>query len=260
MYNFLDDVTNPRFICVVSWQVRLLLCDFNMKFTLKIGSSVLKGCCCTAEMANSLVTLKSVLDWIQWKNRCNWTDLQQISLVLYFKIEGSVFHLVCVNCLLQKFFVVQIIVSDSFSSQEIIWYICYRLKLGSRCSLWTVLDPFLLSLIWTPVSTLLNVVIICLYIKVACIAWQRQRQRPAISNEMIQKAHIKSQSKTTNSLLMVLGIFTSTYTIWLITYYCTVDKYTDTIELIQTLTEWLWQVCTNHFYWSQFSTFHVRTA
>ena len=106
-------------------------------------------------------------------------------------------------------------------------------------------------------STLLNVVIICLYIKVACIAWQRQRQRPVISNEMIQKAHIKSQSKTTKSLLMVLGIFTSTYTIWLITYYCTVDKYTDTIELIQTLTEWLWQVCTNHFYWSQFSTFHV---
>ena len=95
-------------------------------------------------------------------------------------------------------------------------------------------------------STLLNVVIICLYIKVACIAWQRQRQRPVISNEMMQKAHIKSQSKTTKSLLMVLGIFTSTYTIWLITYYCTVDKYTDTIELIQTLTEWLWQVCTNH--------------
>ena len=60
----------------------------------------------------------------------------------------------------------------------------------------------------------------------------------------------KSQSKTTKSLLLVLGIFISTYTLWLIIYYLTVNTYSDTVEFVQTVIDWLWQVrVTGAFYY-----------
>ena len=114
------------------------------------------------------------------------------------------------------------------------------------CSLWTLLDPFLMNLMWTPLFTFLTLVILTVYIKVANLAYQSKKRiqsqqiYPVASS--VASGINKSESKTTKSLLLVLGIFISTYTLWLIIYYLTVNTYSDTIELVQTVIDWLWQV------------------
>ena len=122
----------------------------------------------------------------------------------------------------------------------------FRLNYGRACSLWTLLDPFLMNLMWTPLFTILTLVILSVYIKVAHLAYESKRriQNQQINPEFsaVSSGINKSQSKTTKSLLLVLGIFTSTYTLWLIIYYLTVNTYSDTVELVQTVIDWLWQV------------------
>ena len=132
-----------------------------------------------------------------------------------------------------------------YSSCSLLFY--FRLKYDRACSLWTLMDPLLMNIMWTPLFTILIIIILSVYFKVAYLAYHAKRkiQNQQVNSQSGHAAHSgtnRSQSKTTKSLLMVLGIFTSTYTIWLIIYYITVDTYSDTIELVQTLIEWLWQV------------------
>ena len=121
-----------------------------------------------------------------------------------------------------------------------------RLNYGRDCSLWTLLDPFLINLMWTPLFTILTLVILSVYIKVANLAYESKRrirnQQINMESSAIALGINKSQNKTTKSLLLVLGIFTSTYTLWLIIYYLTVNTYSETVELVQTVIDWLWQV------------------
>ena len=109
-----------------------------------------------------------------------------------------------------------------------------------------------MSLMWTPLFTILTLVILSVYIKVANLAYQSKRRIESLQINMesgaITSGINKSQNKTTKSLLLVLGIFTSTYTLWLIIYYMTVNTYSDTVQLVQTVVDWLWQVSlTNRF-------------
>ena len=89
-----------------------------------------------------------------------------------------------------------------------------------------------------------NLVFLTVYIKVGYLAYKAKRE---IRSQQVnptggQGYQNASASKSTRSLLLVIGVFLSTYTIWLIVYYFTVNKYTDTVEFIQTLIEWFWQV------------------
>ena len=101
-----------------------------------------------------------------------------------------------------------------------------------------------MSTLWTPMLVFVNLVFLTVYIKVGYLAYKAKRE---IRSQQVNSAggqgnQNTSASKSTRSLLLVIGVFVSTYTIWLIVYYFTVDKYTDTVELIQTLIEWFWQV------------------
>ena len=101
-----------------------------------------------------------------------------------------------------------------------------------------------MNIMWTPMFVIVNLVFLSVYFKVAYMAYKANRE---IQNQQVnlqngQVTQSGSTSKLTGSLLLVIGIFMSTYTIWLIIYYNTVDKYTDTVELLQTLIEWFWQV------------------
>ena len=120
----------------------------------------------------------------------------------------------------------------------------FSLNESRACSLWVLMDPTLMSTLWTPMLFFVNLVFLTVYIKVGYLAYKAKRE---IRSQQVNSARGQgnqntSASKSTRSLLLVIGVFLSTYTIWLIVYYFTVDKYTDTVELIQTLIEWFWQV------------------
>ena len=88
-----------------------------------------------------------------------------------------------------------------------------------------------------------NLIFLSVYIKVGYLSYKAKREIKSqqVNSFVAQGNH--RRNKTTKSLLLVISVFMSTYTIWLIVYYISVDKYTDTIELVQTLIEWFWQVC-----------------
>ena len=103
-----------------------------------------------------------------------------------------------------------------------------------------------MSTLWTPMLLFVNVVFLTVYIKVGYLAYKAKREirSQQVNSVGGQGNQNTSSSKSTRSLLLVILVFLSTYTIWLIVYYFAVDKYTETVELIQTLIEWFWQVST----------------
>ena len=106
------------------------------------------------------------------------------------------------------------------------------------------MDPLLMNIIWNPMFTILAAIILSVYIKVTYLAYTSRKriQVNSVPGYSVQSGTDRSQSKTTRSLLMVLGIFLSTHTVWMIIYYITLDIYSDVIELVQTLIDWLWNV------------------
>ena len=89
-----------------------------------------------------------------------------------------------------------------------------------------------------------NIIFLSVYIKVAYIVYKAKReiQDQMVSVDRQNASTQKAQSKTTKSLLLVIGVFMSTYIVWSIIYFATIDTHTDAALLAQSLTDWFWQV------------------
>ena len=124
-----------------------------------------------------------------------------------------------------------------------------RFEYGMTCTMFNVLSPIVTYALWMPLFSIVTIIVIVFYSKIAYLALSKNTAQPEVSNGNNSNGSNSNQSSTqkkvTKIMSQVIGIFVSTYSAWFGIFFATAQNSDSSIVLLQYFATWFWQVsCT----------------